>query len=149
MFTQDENVRRAERITYLTNSDKKDISMLVYQISTATSEDAVVRIARQIVNIDARNKKIDNHEAMIDIVMKFIQRETERGMVFRFIDMEKFIYKAGYEGEYCRYGGRVIPTNATRVALDRLVKSGYLKKIRVCRDVKGRKNIYYNGYEVV
>lgn len=149
MFIQDENVRRAEKITYLTNSDKKDISTLVYQISTAISEDAVVRIARQIINISARNKKIDNHEAMIDTIMKFIQRETKRGMIFRFVDMEKFVYKTGYESGYPHYGGRVIPANATRFALDRLVKSGYLKRVRLCREKKGYKNIYYNGYEVV
>ena len=148
MFTPNENVRRAEGITYLTSIDKKDISELAYKISTATSENAVVRIARQIINVSVRNKKIDEHETAINTIIAFIQRETEKGMVFRFCDMERFVYKTGYEGDY-RFGYRTNPTNAVRVALNRLVKSGYLKRVRLCRETKGYRNVYYNGYEVV
>ena len=149
MFIQNENVRRTEGINYLTNIDKKDIAELIHQISTAPSEDAVVRLARQIVNISVRNKKIDEHETAINTIMAFIQRETERGMIFRFCDMERFVYKSGYEGDYQFYGGRTIPTNATRTALNRLVKLGYLKRVRLCRETKGYRSVYYNGYEVV
>ena len=148
MFTPNENVRRAEGIIYLTNIDKKDISELIYQISTAPSEDAAVRIARQIVNTSIRNKKIDEHEAAINTIIAFIQHETERGMIFRFCDMERFVYKSGYEGDY-RFGYRTNPTNAVRVALNRLVKLGYLKRVRLCLETKGYRSIYYNGYEVV
>ena len=81
--------------------------------------------------------------------MEFIRSETKKGMIFRFCDMELFVYQNGYRGEYYSYGVQVLPTNATRTALNRLVKSGYLKRIRLCYDKESRRKSYYNGYEVV
>lgn len=67
---------------YLTEADRKSLVELIHDVSVATTEDEAVTAAKKLVNVARRNKKIDEHEALMRQIRDFLFNSVNIGETF-------------------------------------------------------------------
>ena len=122
-------------VNYLTAKDKIAMFDLYEKMATAIAngnEYDIMQTARDIINNEKRNNKIDRHESIIADIMEIVVSNTKEGDALQIWHtaamLEKF-YPNLCEN-HISYGSTctVAPLGATAVALRRLVENGVFKE---------------------
>ena len=114
---------------YLTAKDKKSPRELVTELVNAQDDYEIIELAREIVNIAKRNKRIDRHESQMATI-RGILKNLESGATFRIKDFARAIVESEETRVICerKDDGLVMPLGAIRAVIAEMVKEGTLEK---------------------
>ena len=147
MFIQKKSIRINTGSQYTTSANTKSTESIARSLQTANSIQSIIQLAHEIVANEARVKKAEAHENLITQITNVILEEVESGALFTHTDIvdylyyEKHIYGDGYE-----FNHMPKPTAAAGIALERLVASGYVKKIKIAHCPGGYRESYLEGF---
>lgn len=104
---------------YLTKEHIRPIAMLADELHKCSCEEAMVAIARRIVNADKRNQKAQSHERIMADIRDFITQEVESGESFTTHRLACYLLE--------QWNFNKLPIYAVRAICERMVKEGVLK----------------------
>lgn len=117
------------RTNFLTKDDAKSPNQCIRDLQTAIdsgSLNAIERAARDFINNEKRNVKIERHECQIEGITQLILANTEINAIVSMISIATALLRTG---AYCETDatGNITPIGATTVALRRLCEAGVFK----------------------
>lgn len=122
-------------VNYLTAKDKIAMFDLYEKMATAIAsgnEYDILRTARDIINNEKRNEKIDHHESIIADIIEIIVSNTKEGDALQIWHtaamLEKFYPRLCDSQVVNGHMFTTAPLGATAVALRRLVENGVFKE---------------------
>lgn len=121
---------------YRTEENRPNLEKLAIDLRTSTSLEETVDNARRLLNALKVDDTIKEHETLISRCMEYIKADTEQGTIITKDFMASYLHYTYNLSTYSRYAGRSDPRGATEVALERLAKQGYLRRVKVAHDTQ-------------
>lgn len=117
------------RVNFLTKDDAKSPNQCVRDLQNAIDSgrlNAIKTAARDFINNEKRNLKIERHERQIEGITQLILANTEINAIVSMLSIATTLWRTG---AYCETdkSGNITPIGATSVALCRLCEAGVFK----------------------
>lgn len=113
---------------YLTAEDKRSVTAIMTELNKAVQScdsQRIMRLARNLINTENRNRKIERHETIINGIIELLTAEMNIGDYISRLEVAETLKK--YRPEWCekdRYGKLCIPLGAVACAFNRLIDTG-------------------------